>query len=61
MYQTKYQKSESVVNKLRKFKIICEVCEINEETIYKALNSSSKDFEDVFNIFLLINLSAQLL
>ena len=47
----KYESSESVLNKLRKFKIICEVCEINEETIDKALNSSFKDFEDALQYF----------
>jgi len=47
----KYETSESVLNKLRKFKIICEVCEVNEETIDKALNSSFKDFEDAVQYF----------
>ncbi|PVX44644.1 PIN domain-containing protein [Flavobacterium sp. 103] len=47
----KYETSESVLNKLRKFKIICEVCEINEETIDKVLNSSFKDFEDAVQYF----------
>ena len=42
----KFENSESVLSKLRKFKIICEVCEINEETIEKGLNSNFKDFED---------------
>jgi len=42
----KYEISESILNKLRKFKIICEVCEVNEETIDKALNSSFKNFPD---------------
>ena len=47
----KYETSESVLNKLRKFKIICEVCEVNEETIDKALNSSFKDFEDAVQYY----------
>jgi predicted nucleic acid-binding protein len=47
----KYETSESVLNKLRKFKIICELCEVNEETIDKALNSSFKDFEDAVQYF----------
>ncbi len=42
----KYESSESVLNKLRKFKIICEVCDVNEETVEKGLNSNFKDFED---------------
>lgn len=44
----KYETSESVLNKLRKFKIICEV---NEEIIDKALNSNFKDFEDSVHYF----------
>jgi len=47
----KYETSESVLNKLRKFKIICEVSEVNEETIDKALNSNFKDFEDAVQYF----------
>lgn len=47
----KYESSESVLNKLRNFKIICEVCEVNEEIIYKALNSNFKDFEDAVQYF----------
>ena len=47
----KYESSKSVLNKLRKFKIICEVCEVNEETIDKALNSNFKDFEDAVQYF----------
>lgn len=47
----KYETSSSVFNKLRKFKIICEVCQVNEETIDKALNSSFKDFEDAVQYF----------
>jgi len=47
----KYESSEVVLNKLRKFKIICEVCEVNEETIEKGLNSSFKDFEDAVQYF----------
>ena len=47
----RYESSESVLNKLRKFKIICEVCEVNDETIDKALNSNFKDFEDAVQYF----------
>jgi predicted nucleic acid-binding protein len=42
----KYESEHSVRAKLRKFKIICEVGEVNEETIEKGLNSAFKDFED---------------
>lgn len=47
----KYESAESVLSKLRKFKIICEVCEVNGETIEKALNSGFADFEDSVQYF----------
>jgi predicted nucleic acid-binding protein len=47
----KFESAEAVLNKLRKFKIICEVCEVNEETVEKGLNSNFKDFEDAVQYF----------
>ncbi len=47
----KFESQKSCLNKLRKFKIICEVCTINEETIEKGLNSNFKDFEDAIQYF----------
>ena len=47
----KFETSESVLNKLRKFKIICEVCEVDEKTIEKGLNSNFKDFEDAVQYY----------
>ena len=48
---TKFESAKSVISKLRKFKIICQVCEINEETVEKALNSDFHDFEDALQYF----------
>jgi predicted nucleic acid-binding protein len=47
----KYESEDSVRAKLRKFKIICEVGEVNEETIDKGLNSAFKDFEDAVQYY----------
>jgi predicted nucleic acid-binding protein len=47
----KYESEELVRAKLRKFKIICEVGEVNEETIEKGLNSAFKDFEDAVQYY----------
>jgi predicted nucleic acid-binding protein len=47
----KFESSESVLNKLRKFKIICKVCIVDEEIIEKGLNSDFKDFEDAVQYF----------
>ena len=47
---SKFESSESFLTILRKFKIHCEVCFVDEETIEKGLNSSFKDFEDAVRI-----------
>ncbi len=48
---SKFESSEIVLNKLRRFRIICEVGSIDEETIEKALNSDFEDFEDAVQYF----------
>ena len=48
---SKYESSKSVLAKLRKFKILCEVCEVNEIIIEKSLNSDFSDFEDATQYF----------
>jgi len=57
----KFESSESVLNKLRRFKIICEVCEVNEVTIEKGLNSSFKDFEDAVQYFAAIQSNCEII
>lgn len=47
----KFESQESVLNKLRKFKIICKVCSVDEEIIEKGLNSDFKDFEDAVQYY----------
>lgn len=37
--------------KLRKFKIISEICKLDEDIIEKGLNSSFEDFEDALQYF----------
>ncbi len=48
---TKIESAELVLVKLRKFKILCNVCEVNAEIIEKSLNSKFKDFEDAVQYF----------
>ena len=57
----KFESSESGLNKLRRFKIICEVCEVNEVTIEKELNSSFKDFEDAVQYFAAIQSNCEII
>ena len=50
-FLSKYENSKIAREKLRKFKIISEVCPINEQIIEKGLNSEIKDFEDALQYF----------
>jgi len=43
---SKYESMEKVKEKLRKFKIISEISDLDEKTIEKGLNSTFSDFED---------------
>ena len=45
-FLSKVENTEKVKKKLRKFKIISEICEVDETIIEKALNSKFNDFED---------------
>lgn len=47
----KYESTETTLTKLRKFKFLCEVCEVESETIEKALNSNLTDFEHAVQYF----------
>jgi len=57
----KFESSDSALSKLRKFKIICQVCDVNEETIEKGLNSEFKDFEDSVQYFSAIQAKCSLI
>lgn len=47
----KFENPKIAKEKLRKFKIISEICSLDEQTIEKGLNSSMKDFEDALQYF----------
>ncbi len=47
----KYENSENSKAKLRKFKIISEICDLDELIIEKGLNSKFSDFEDSLQYF----------
>lgn len=44
-----------VLEKLRKFKVICEVCEMDDLIIDKSLHSGFNDFEDAVQYYSAIN------
>ena len=45
-FLTKYEGVEKTKEKLRKFKVISEICELDERIIEKGLNSNFQDYED---------------
>jgi predicted nucleic acid-binding protein len=47
----KFETAEIAKEKLRKFKIISEICSLDDQTIEKGLNSSIKDFEDALQYY----------
>lgn len=57
----KYETHEKVKEKLRKFKIISEVAEVDEITIEKGLNSDFTDFEDSLQYFCALHSECNLL
>jgi len=50
-FLTKFENSKIAIEKLRKFKVICDICSLDEAIIEKGLNSSFKDFEDALQYF----------
>ena len=50
-FLTKYEGLEKTKDKLRKFKVISEICELDELIIEKGLNSAFSDFEDSLQYF----------
>lgn len=48
---SKYENAEKAKDKLRKFKIISEICNQDELIIEKGLNSKFNDFEDSLQYF----------
>lgn len=50
-FLTKYENAEKAVAKLRKFKIISDICPLDEFIIEKGLNSKFSDFEDSLQYF----------
>ena len=50
-FLTKFEGIEKTKEKLRKFKVISEICELDELIIDKGLNSDFSDFEDSLQYF----------
>ncbi len=50
-FLTKYENYDKAKDKLRKFKIISEICDLDSLIIEKGLNSNFSDFEDSLQYF----------
>ncbi|PJA09246.1 MAG: PIN domain nuclease [Flavobacteriales bacterium CG_4_10_14_0_2_um_filter_32_8] len=50
-FLTKYEGVEKAKDKLRKFKVISKICDLDEQIVEKGLNSSFSDFEDALQYF----------
>jgi predicted nucleic acid-binding protein len=50
-FLTKYENAKKAKEKLRKFKIISKIADLDELTIEKGLNSNFADFEDSLQYF----------
>lgn len=42
----KYENSKSALEKIRKFKVLCNISVMNDEVVERAINSDFKDFEE---------------
>lgn len=50
-FLAKYENPEKAKDKLRKFRAISEICDLDESIIDKGLNSDFEDFEDSLQYF----------
>ena len=48
---TKFEGSKVALEKIRKFKLLCDISVMNSEVIDKAISSNFKDFEDAMQYF----------
>lgn len=60
-FLSKFESPKVAKEKLRKFKIISEVCKLDEYTIEKGLNSSFNDFEDALQYISAIDSNCEII
>ena len=57
---SKFESKTSALLKLQKFSILCEVADVNQETIDKSLFSGFRDFEDAVQYFCALQANSDL-
>jgi predicted nucleic acid-binding protein len=60
-FLTKYANAKKVKETLRNFKVITEICLVNENIIEKSLNSEFNDFEDALQYFCAIEANCNII
>ncbi|MEN8120928.1 MAG: PIN domain-containing protein [Bacteroidota bacterium] len=60
-FLTKYEGIEKTKDKLRKFKVISKICELDEKIIEKGLNSDFSDYEDSLQYFSALRMECDIL
>ena len=58
---SKFESAQSAMEKLRKFRIICQIADLNEETVDKGLVSNFSDFEDSLQYFTALQSNCKIL
>ena len=48
---SKFENTKIVLEKIRKFKVLCSISVMDDEVVEKAINSDFKDFEDAMQYF----------
>lgn len=48
---SKYENTKAALEKIRKFKLICNISIMDDEVVEKAIHSDFKDFEDAMQYF----------
>lgn len=48
---SRHENAKTALEKIRKFKLLCNISIMDDEVIEKAINSSFKDFEDAMQYF----------
>ena len=57
----KFEKSQSALEKIRRFKILCGISNMDEQIVDKALNANFNDFEDALQYFSAVDSNCDIL
>jgi predicted nucleic acid-binding protein len=60
-FLTKFENSQIAIEKLRKFKVLCNTSKLDNTILDKALNSEFKDFEDALQYFAAIESNCEII